>query len=329
MSDEIDNSTGKDACMVVGTPAWHRKGIVVSEAQNGEDARKLALQDWLVEKWPVTATSPDGSTTTRVANRFALVRSDTHAALGVRSGQYRVFQNQECYDFLDSIVGQNLAMYDTAGVLRGGRKVWMLAKIPKEYRIVKGDNVQPYVLLVNNHGTGSLHVFDTAVRVVCMNTMRAALRGRNGGITIPHWPNLDSRVEEARTALGIVTQRLDQFADVVRQMAKTSLTAAGCEQFFANLFPTDKRLGEKKIEEHQMICGLLLSNLYNERNTLPGIGRSVWACLNAVTEWADYQRPVRGRNEENRLDNYLNSVWFGPSDRIKYKAFQAALALVG
>ena len=68
----------------------------------------------------------------------ANVRTDTKAVLGVVGRRYRVFQNHEAFDFMDGLVGDKLAMYETAGSLHGGKRVWMMASIPKEYRAGAG-----------------------------------------------------------------------------------------------------------------------------------------------------------------------------------------------
>ena len=63
----------------------------------------------------------------RIDEFVANVRTDTRAVIGVVGKRYRVFQNREAFDFMDALVGDKLAMYETAGSLHGGRRVWMLA----------------------------------------------------------------------------------------------------------------------------------------------------------------------------------------------------------
>src|SRR5262245_34715463 len=121
MAHEIDQSTGRAACMTVG-PAWHGLGAVVSEAQTRAEPIVLAGQDFTVEKWPLQTygLAGDGSALVLdVDDQYATVRTDTGAVLGVVSGQYRVFQNREAFSFLDELVGEKLARYETAGALRG------------------------------------------------------------------------------------------------------------------------------------------------------------------------------------------------------------------
>jgi len=148
----------------------------------------------------------------------------------VVSTGYRAFQNREAFDFMDQLVGEQLAMFETAGSLKGGRRVWMLAKLPNELRIAGDDVVKPYVLLTNGHdGTAALRMIPTTVRVVCQNTLNLAL-GRAGsteGLSIFHFENLDARVADARRKLGIVAKRVDLFAEEAQILAARQVSSPG------------------------------------------------------------------------------------------------------
>ena len=170
MAHEIDQSTGKAAVFVTGQPPWHGLGAVVKNAVTSREALQLAHLDWTVEQWPLQAVKD--ADRRAVQRHKANVRSDTHAVLGVVSERYRIFQNQDAFDFMDSLVNEKLAMFETAGALQGGRRVWLLARIPGEFRAGADDVIDPYVLLVNTHdGTGALRLLPTTVRVVCQNTL--------------------------------------------------------------------------------------------------------------------------------------------------------------
>ncbi|MBA4188257.1 MAG: hypothetical protein C0467_09655, partial [Planctomycetaceae bacterium] len=174
MAHEIDTTTGNAAVFTVGQPPWHRLGVTVAEAQTSEEAIKLAGLNWGVEQWSVVARHAglERAVTGRVAN----VRSDTGAVLGVVSNGYRVFQNKSAFDFFDAMVQEKLAIFETAGSLKGGRQVWMLARLPKTLRAAGEDEIRPYVLLTNSHdGCRALRMIPTTIRVVCANTLNLAL----------------------------------------------------------------------------------------------------------------------------------------------------------
>lgn len=113
---------------------------------------------------------------------------------------------------MDAIVGERLAMFETAGSLKDGKRAWMLARIPKGIRAAGDDVVEPYVLLTNSHdGSMALRMFPTTIRVVCQNTLNLALRqAGESGLTIYHRESLQQRVEEAKVLLGLISERVDQ-----------------------------------------------------------------------------------------------------------------------
>jgi phage/plasmid-like protein (TIGR03299 family) len=333
MAHAIDQTTGRAAVFVVGEPAWHRLGVVIERATTSAEAIGLAGLDWRVEQWPVRAFDPDNhSVEAGIPDTVANVRTDTKAVLGVVGKRYRVFQNHEAFDFMDSLVGDKLAMYETAGSLHGGKRVWMMASIPKEYRAGPDDLIKPYVLLTNTHdGSQALRMIPTTIRVVCQNTLNLALREAGvEGLTISHHPKLESRVAEARAKLGIIAARFDSFDDELHAMLEKDLNVTEAGSYFRGLSGIDlPGQSDRQRKSREQIQGQMLSNFDNDRNTLSGIKHTAWAAYNAVSEWADHQRKYRGTTPTDKLDRQLDSVWFGQSHQIKQAAYRGALELAG
>ena len=331
MAHEIDQTTGRAAVFVTGETAWHRLGTVIEQAATSAEAIGLAGLDWRVEQWPVRAFDPDNhNTEAGIPDVVANVRTDTKSVLGVVGKRYRVFQNREAFDFMDALVGDKLAMYETAGSLHGGKRVWMLAAIPKEYRAGSDDLIKPYVLLTNTHdGSQALRMIPTTVRVVCQNTLNLAL-GMAGaeGLTISHHPRLETRIAEARTKLGIIAARFDRFDEELHAMLAKDLSVTEASGYFRGLSGMDIPGGtDRQKKTREKVFGQMLDNFDNERNTLPGVKHTAWGAYNAVSEWADHQRKYRGASPADKLDRQLDSVWFGTSHQIKQAADQGALEL--
>ncbi len=128
-------------------------------------------------------------------------------------------------------------------------------------------------------------------------------------------------MKEARDKLGLVSQRVDEFETQVRAMARRSMTGAELGAYFAGLVAERAEAVQKKLLDR------FAENFDDDTNTLPGMKGSLWAALNAVTEWADHQSVTRGKTEVERADHRLNSVWFGAAAEFKTRAFDAAVAL--
>lgn len=325
-------SNGRANVMVAGQAAWHKLGVNVSEAQLSAEAMTLAGMDWRVEQWPVRAFDAETDQTIHVPNRVAMVRDDTKAVLGVHSESYSPLQNVDAFRFLDSLVEGEQLRYETAGSLKGGRVVWMLAKLPGSIEVAGGADVShPYVLLSNSHdGTQAIRVMPTAVRVVCANTLRMAHGARGGkGITIRHTGRIESKIEAARRALGIAVQQAEQYGQEARAMAGRSITTREAVDYFAELVPVDKGASDRTKRNADKTRGRLLDLFANEpANTLPGIEGTAWAALNAVTQYVDHEARATGKGDRARDENRLKSAWFGQGDAMKAEAFGRALAMV-
>jgi hypothetical protein len=140
------------AATAAAVPAWEQVGTRIDRAKSGPDALRAAKLDWQVEQWPVQATDPRSWKTVPVECHLANVRSDTRELLGVVGKGYRAFQNADLFEFLDALVADRLVSYHAAGSLRGGRRVWVLCRLAREFRAGPGDVVRPYLLVANGHG---------------------------------------------------------------------------------------------------------------------------------------------------------------------------------
>lgn len=332
MAHEIDTTTGRAAVFTTGEVPWHGLGITVSEAVESTQAIRLAALDWRVEQWPVSAHAPDGWGTITAKEHVANVRTDTRAVLGVVGKRYQPFQNAEAFAFADSIVGEGHAKYETAGSLRGGRRVWMLLKLPQEIYGGPEDQILPYMLLFNSHdGSSCLRALLTTVRVVCANTLRLAMRGHDReGVSLRHRGDLHGRVEEARRTLGLVQKRLNVFEREVGVLRSVPMTGGRLQRYFDSLLPPLAATASDRERKNRLAAlDQLNGNFENPLNTLTGMRGTLWAALNAATEYADHQRRVRGNTDRQRRENRLDSIWFGSAADFKQSAWHGALEMAG
>jgi phage/plasmid-like protein (TIGR03299 family) len=133
-----------------------------------------------VEQWPLQAVAPDDSVhqggIADVPRKVANVRSDTGQVLGVVGTTYRVLQNADAFAFVDALVDDGGAKYESAGVLAGGARVFLAMEVP-DHIVVAGDPSEYRLFLVfsNGHdGKVSARATITVERVVCRNTLRIA-----------------------------------------------------------------------------------------------------------------------------------------------------------
>ena len=256
---------------------WHKKGVVVSEAPNAAEAIKLGGLDWHVSKLPVYC---GGAV---VPRRVGLVREDTQEVLSVVSEQYEVVQNIEAFDFIESLIGEELE-FETAGSLFNGRKVFISTKWQKKWGV--GDDEIDLYLLLSNAFTGidSLKVAVTPVRVVCNNTLQAALRHCARVWSVNHYSTLNEKINEARNALRISTAYMERFVEFGNRAVDAKVGEGKVEELVDLMFPKRDVMSEVVVRHRE---GKIreFERYYDAADIRPYRG-SVWGLVNAV---ADYE----------------------------------------
>ena len=181
---------------------WHGLGRIIMDAPASREALELAGLGWQVESRNIYS-----GTGAMIPGYRANVRSTDDAVLGVVSDRYRIVQNEEAFQFTDDLLGEGVT-YETAGSLQGGKKVWMLARLPRKY-LIAGDQVEPYLVIFNSHdGSSGVKVAMTPIRVVCQNTLNLALNTAKRSWTARHTENVLLRVQDARETLQLDSNKL-------------------------------------------------------------------------------------------------------------------------
>lgn len=316
---------GKVMMAWYGEKPWHGQGTELPAVGTAEEMMKAAHLDWTVEEEPVFLGN--GS---RIAGYKTMLRSDSREVLSIMSSKYEPIQNAKAFGFFDTVVGAGEAIYHTAGALGVGERVWLMAKLPKNIRVGKTDDVvEQHLLLVNSHdGSSALRMFYTPVRVVCQNTLTMALGRAKGGISIRHSASATLRVAEAQRALGLAVKFYDSVGQFINRLSEIQCNKAMLAEYLKSIFPDNLKAEHNTRTEN---IRAEASRLFSEGrgNDLPGIKGSLWAAYNGVTEYVDYYRATRGTTEASRANNRLNSIWFGSGANIKQAAYESALQLAG
>jgi len=265
-----------------GIRPWHGLGTVVQDAPNSEEAIRLANLGWDVIQEPVYLK--DG---TEIPNLFANVRSDTHDTIGVVRDKYCISQNRDSFQFLDNIIQNSKGIeckYETAGSLFGGKKVFMLVRLPETNLV--GDKVENYLFLSNSHdGSSGLMAGITNVRVVCNNTLQMAEQGAQRVWKIRHSKNLLERVKEAESSLGLALTYQERVAQDAERMATQKINE---EKFFKEFF---KKLDVSEKSKEKIMVDI--RDLYLEKDDLQNFKGTAWGMYNAVADHLSNTRPQR------------------------------------
>jgi phage/plasmid-like protein (TIGR03299 family) len=316
MAHMIDETSGAAAIAFVGATPWHGLGQALTAGADIATWTREARLDYTVLESPVLYRTAAASEPELFKGRKVLHRSDTGGALAVVSDGYHVVQPAEVMGFFERLVGLGGFQLETAGALSYGRRVWALASVGEGADVVDGDVVKPYLLLGTSYdGTMATVAKFTTIRVVCNNTITAALNDTQGTVRVLHSERFDP--EAVRLELGIVANNWERFLVQSRQLAKVEMSAIEADSFVAELLKPyhSGRLDVTESRAFKRIRALFDGASIG--NELAGASR--WGMLNAVTELVDHER---GRSDNTRLE----SAWFGTGASIKSRALELLTA---
>ena len=265
---------------------WHGLGTRVEEAPASADALRLAGLDWQVVQQPIYTDRLEP-----IPGYKANIRDSDRRVLGVVTDRYRIIQNQEAFAFTDALLGHGVR-YETAGALQGGRKVWLLARLPQEY-IMGGERISPYLVFSNTHdGSGSVKVALTPVRVVCNNTLNLALKSADRSWSMIHTGNIADKLDEARDTLLMAEQYMDNLGKEFERLRQQKVTDKQVKEYIGQLLPVDK--DATPIQSKNIIrLREDMERRYYDAPDLQDVGNNAYRFVNAVSDFATHARPLR------------------------------------
>lgn len=340
MAHEItERADGKAEAFFALKPAWHGLGQVLDHAPDSSTAIEQAGLDWTVEQLPAfarkTIATPEGEVIRDIEapeTRFN-VRSDNGYILGPVGDGYKIVQNSEAFGFMDGLLQDGVIKYESAGSLKNGRIVWILARMPSVDTIAPGDDVFRYVLLTLAHdGTGAIRGLPTATRVVCWNTLSAALGSANKEqiVTIRHQGDMAAKMRRAQFMLAQYDEQFTLHAQACKHLAGKRYTSSDLEAYIEALFPSVEEKGRARTIRDNNVADLRV-NLESPRQHVGGIGGTWWSALNAVTELIDHQTASRGADDREKDENRMmrNLGLHGYNAGFKQSALELALTMAG
>jgi phage/plasmid-like protein (TIGR03299 family) len=265
---------------------WHGLGTRVETALSSEEALKISGLNWTVTQCPIM-TSDFKSIPGYKAN----VRQTDDTVLGVVTDRYKVVQNYEAFAFTDSLLGEGVK-YETAGSLNGGRKIWLLAKLPDKY-IMEGERIEPFLIFSNSHdATGSIKVAMTPIRVVCQNTLNMAITGAKRIWTTIHVGNLSQKMEEAHNTLLLAENYMQNLGAEFSRLSKIKLSDSKVTEYIEMLLPMANNPTEIQRKNVTQIRNDLKMR-YFDAPDLRNVGKNAYRFINAVSDFATHAKPLR------------------------------------
>lgn len=299
-----------------GETPWHGLGVHVPSDLSPAQMLEKANLDWTVEKVPAFAKVGGKQTS---VGWSALVRSSDESILSVVSNDWNPVQNHEAFEFFHEYCAAGDMEMHTAGSLRDGQIVWVLAKIKESFELFKGDQVDSYLLFTNPHKFGqSIDVRFTPIRVVCNNTLTLSLSEKaDRMVKKSHRTQFDAA--QVKEQLGIATHKLAKYKEMAQFLGSKRYNDTNLKEYFNRIFPVlayNKEKGPQRKDLSKSATRAL-----DIISTQPGAQfaeGSWWQAFNAVTYLTDHEI---GRTADSRLQ----SAWFGANKNLKIKALETAV----
>ena len=288
------------------------------------EAIEAARLDWTVSKKPVEYAGK------RVLDKYFLVRDDRNEAIGITGKVYTPVQNKDAFRFFDAVtLDPNGPKYVTAGSLRGGSIVWILAKLPKVLEVTPNDTIEQYLLLVNPHnGKAKWSMCYTPVRVVCNNTLTMAFRNKSRQVRFSHVGDAitPEKIKTAQDVLGIATDKANTLEEITKALLNHIPTEAEVNSVLDALLPqnNDAKYNTKTDNARAKVMELFHTGKGNDEK---GVRGTSWSLYNAFTEYADHYRTIKTIKGMTPEESRMDSLIFGTSAKFKSDTLETILEL--
>lgn len=337
----------------VGQTPWHGLGNQLTHHQPIDIWAQQAGMDWRIESSDVSYMAQNHrgqSIIMPFEEQRVLYRSDTHAPLSVVSQGFQEVQPREILEFYRDLTEQSGFELETAGVLKGGKKFWALARTGQTSALKGKDISNGYILLATAcDGTLATTAQFTSIRVVCNNTLAIALRGQNssaGVVKVPHSTKFDA--EKVKQQLGISVRAWGEHMYEMKQLTQRKVTQQEASAYFdavfnnSSLSPAEQDEGmiqfyrnvatqanptakaESKTEPNGRAMSKVMSmfNGQGRGSELSSAKDTAYGLLCSITEFVDHERRAMSR------DHRLDSAWFGAGAGLKQRGLEQALHLM-
>ena len=276
---------------------WHGLGRQLDNPPTSADAIVAAGLDWEVEQKAISIMGTD----IEIPDTYANVRSSDNTVLGVVGNRYQIVQNKEAFEFTDSLIGEG-CVYETAGSLRNGKQIWLLARLPESIQIA-GDEVLPYLVFTNTHdGSGAIKVCASPIRVVCNNTLNLALKNAKRTWSARHTGSIEYKLQEASETLNLANKYMKNLKEESEKLAVQKVNEQTLAKLCGSLVPINEDMSDRQKANAKDIVEDIVKRYY-EAPDLKVMDHSKLRFIHAVADSVTHRTPAR------RTQNYKENLF--------------------
>ena len=291
--------------------AWVRGGTAV-EATSARDAAIQAGLNWTVRTAPLVAEAtplyidPNGVTPATyidVPKKQAIIREDNSTVIGVVGTKYKMVQNMDVFNALDTLVDSGDARYTAAGEFNGGSNIWMLLELPQGINVANDPHAAFLLVKTSHDGSSSVVIKPIIERLFCANQVNGLIsntRRKYNEYTyrMTHTTNQELSISDIRNITNLTYTAIQDYEFVANGLLGRKMTREQAVNFFKAVWPLpsiveDKPYdlltrGERKQQTIAKDARASAWAIYSESETQENIRGTAFGAWHAVVEHADH-----------------------------------------
>lgn len=348
-----------DTMFSVKERPWHGLGTIILTAPDVEEAKIISGLNWKASIQPlkvpmITPTIIGGveypsERMLPVEGHNAIVRNDKNIVLGIVGNRYEIYQNDDMWSFIDAFQKQSGIKLETAGSLKNGRTTWVLAKNGAN-ETIKNDPIDEFFLFRNSFdGTTPISCMFTNIRVVCNNTLTAALKGARNIFNVRHTGSTKEQIYEVQKALGFRQEYQANFKLALEKLSKYKMGAIATDKFLSEvIFPKPRdisgqtnvlnptfNVSDKAIDIPKMAVTIRANKIESvlklvesgRGSDIPGVKGTAYGLWNALTEYSDWEKQVKVSKGRDIKEVKFENAFFGTGATFKNDCFQELMKI--
>lgn len=249
-----------------GAPFRYNGAINVENCKTAEEVIKQANLDWSVEKCPIFGQMPmsinqseitddesfihDYKYYANVPNAYGIYRTDLNIPLGIVKDRYNIVQNIDAFTFFNEAIGKDKAIWQTAGYFGNGERIFVSAKIPKNI-LVDDDPVENYLVFTTSHdGSSGVKILFTPIRIVCQNTLNAAIADSSNYISFRHTDSVHDNIKLVTDIIKASNTKVESLGEAYNAMRKVKITDNKAMEYFNKLILSENEIENLRVTNH-------------------------------------------------------------------------------
>ena len=282
---------------------WINIGTDVRGVKTVDEILTAAKLDYEVSKSEIIL--PNGKV---IPDKVATVK-DTGEYISVVSKSYKIYQNQDAFEFVGDIPEIE---FQKAGETGTGM-VYIIGKFP-EVKVLN-DSFEPYVIFQTSHnGRYNVRATICPLRIVCQNQFAMSFKAMQNTINIRHSKQLPTKVAQAQTLIKNTAIYMQGFTNTAEELALLKLNNPNSVyEIIDAFFESTKQITErqqKNIEEKKE--SFLKCYEADDNQNFKG---TVWGVTNA---FADFVTHMKRKKTARANESAFMSVTFNPTVMTKF-----------